>query len=93
MARRLICLLLVLMLVPAAALSGSMEFAQMTDAELIAIDDELSAVMVLRGLYAYVSLSGQKYHSKPTCSGMKKAMRVPVSDLEFCGYEPCKKCH
>lgn len=91
-ARRFCCFLVALALIAPVAAHAS-QFDGMTNAQLIAVDDELADVMIARGLYAYVSPSGGKYHTKPTCSNMKSTMRVPVDDLEACGYEPCKRCY
>lgn len=92
MFRRLLFLLVVLTLIPITALSSGAEYAQMTDAQLLEMDDELAVEMLSRGLCAYISISGKKYHTKPDCSGMEASMRVLVKDLERCGYEPCKRC-
>lgn len=86
------CLAIALVLIPFSGLSSGMEFAQMTDEQLLVLDDLLAEEMIARGLYVYVSLSGSKYHSKPTCSKMKAVMSVPMEDAEECGYEPCGKC-
>lgn len=93
MAKRFLCIMLVLSLLPLTAISSGMEYAQMTDAQLLEMDDELATEMLSRGLCAYISISGKKYHTKPDCSGMEASMRVLVNDLERCGYEPCKKCN
>lgn len=85
-------LALALVLIPFSGLSSGMEFAQMTDDQLLELDDLLAEEMIARGLYVYVSLSGSKYHTKPTCSKMKAVMSVPMEDAEDCGYEPCMKC-
>lgn len=92
MFRRILCILTVLTLIPIAALSSGLEFAQMTDEQLVEIDGLLAEEMVSRGLYVFVSKSGSKYHDDPDCSQMKASMSVPVDDAEACGYEPCKKC-
>lgn len=92
MAKRFLCIMLVLLLLPLPAISSGMEYAQMTDAQLLEMDDELATEMLSRGLCAYISISGKKYHTKPDCSGMEASMRVLVNDLERCGYEPCKRC-
>lgn len=93
MLRRILCTVLLVISLPVAAISSGMEYAQMTNEQLIALSDELADVLIQRGLSAYISISGKKYHAKPTCSGMDATMRVPVNDLIACGYEPCKKCH
>lgn len=92
-ARRFCCLLLAMALIAPGSLASDFDFAGMSNAQLIAIDDQLADIMISRGLYAYVSPSGKKYHTKPTCSNMQSTMRVPVADLEECGYEPCKRCY
>lgn len=93
MAKRFLCIMLVLSLLPLTAISSGMEYAQMTDTQLLEMDDALSAEMLSRGLCAYISIGGKKYHTKPDCSDMEASMRVLVNDLERCGYEPCKKCN
>lgn len=93
MARRILIILMLLSLLPVPAISSGMEYTQMTDAQLIEMDNALAEEMISRGLYAYISISGKKYHTKPDCSGMEATMRVPVEDLTLCGYEPCKRCH
>lgn len=45
------------------------------------------------GLFAFISQSGNKYHSKPNCSNMKSPTPITVQDAELQGYEPCKKCN
>lgn len=88
----IIYIVLLLAVFPSVAISSGMEFAQMTDAQLIEMDNALAEEMLSRGLCAYISISGKKYHTKPDCSGMEASMRVLVNDLEYCGYEPCKRC-
>lgn len=39
----------------------------------------------------YVDQSSKKYHSKPTCSGMKNAKGIPLSQAKK-KYTACKKC-
>lgn len=94
--RKTICVLAFIcmfVMLSSQAAASSVDYSQMTNAELLAMDDELADEMISRGLYAYISPSGKKYHTKPTCSSMKSTMRVPVDDLEACGYEPCKRCY
>lgn len=93
MARRILIILLLLSFLPLPAISSGMEYAQMTNQQLIEMDNALAEEMISRGLYAHISISGKKYHTKPDCSGMETSMRVPVEDLERCGYEPCKRCY
>lgn len=92
MIRRILCILLLLAMLPVTAISSGTDYAQMTDAQLLEMDDELATEMLSRGLCAYISIGGKKYHTKPDCSGMEASMRVLVKDLERCGYEPCKRC-
>lgn len=40
----------------------------------------------------WVSQSGSKYHSNPSCSGMTSATEIAISEAEADGYEPCQKC-
>lgn len=39
----------------------------------------------------YIDRSSKKYHSKPTCSGMKNAKSIPLSQAKK-KYTACKKC-
>lgn len=41
----------------------------------------------------WVSGSGAKYHSNPSCSNMSAPTEITISDAESRGYEPCKKCY
>lgn len=41
----------------------------------------------------WIPQSGSKYHSKPSCSGMKNPSQVIKEEAEDMGYEPCKRCH
>lgn len=36
---------------------------------------------------------GGKYHSRPSCSGMKNPKEVPISQATARGLTPCKRCH
>ena len=92
MIRRFCCILLVVLLLPALALSSAPDFVSMTDEQLMELNAELADELAARGLYVYVSLSGSKYHTNPTCSKMKASMGVSVADAEGCGYEPCGRC-
>lgn len=46
------------------------------------------------GEYVWKSVSGSKYHSNNTCSGMNpnKSVKVTLEEAENQGLEPCKKC-
>lgn len=85
-------LCLVLLLLPALALSSAPDFVSMTDEQLMELNAQLADELAVRGLFVYVSLSGSKYHTNPTCSKMKASMGVSVADAEGCGYEPCGRC-
>ncbi len=41
----------------------------------------------------WVSQSGSKYHSSPSCSGMKNPSQLSLSEAQSQGYTPCKRCH
>ncbi len=41
----------------------------------------------------WVSQSGSKYHSSPSCSGMKDPSQLSLSEAQSRGYTPCKRCH
>ena len=88
MGLRVLCVVLVLLLVPLPALSSAPDFVSMTDEQLMEMNAQLADELATRGLYVYVSLSGSKYHTNPTCSQMKESMGVSVADAEGCGYEP-----
>lgn len=93
MTRRILCILLLLAMLPVTAISSGMEYASMNSEQLLEINSALTDELIARGLSAYISISGKKYHCKADCSGMEATMRVPVEDLTLCGYEPCKRCH
>lgn len=46
-----------------------------------------------RGSGVWIPKSGTKYHSTPTCSGMKDPTQVAKEEAERRGYTPCKRCH
>ena len=41
----------------------------------------------------WVPQSGEKYHSKSTCSNMKNPSQISKSEAESKGYTPCSKCY
>lgn len=41
----------------------------------------------------WIPQSGSKYHSTPSCSGMKNPKKVTLSEAQRKGYTPCKRCH
>lgn len=41
----------------------------------------------------WIPNTGSKYHSNPGCSNMKNPTQVSISQAQFMGYEPCKKCY
>lgn len=43
--------------------------------------------------YVWIPKSGSKYHSTPSCSGMKDPTKVTKTDALNKGYTPCKRCH
>ena len=45
------------------------------------------------GDYVWIPNSGHKYHSKPSCSGMKNPSKVTKEEAIQRGFEPCKKCY
>lgn len=45
------------------------------------------------GDYVWIPNSGHKYHSKPSCSGMKNPSKVTKEEAIQMGFEPCKKCY
>lgn len=44
------------------------------------------------GQTVYVSKSGSKYHSNPSCSNMKNPHSMTVEEAQNKGLEACKKC-
>ena len=44
-------------------------------------------------IMVWISKTGSKYHSSPSCSGMKNPTRVTKSEAGTMGYIPCKRCH
>lgn len=45
------------------------------------------------GNTVWIPQSGSKYHSSPTCSGMKNPTKTSLSDALSRGYTACKRCH
>lgn len=45
------------------------------------------------GNVVWVSQSGTKYHSTPSCSGMKNPKELTLSQAQSKGYTPCKRCY
>ena len=43
-------------------------------------------------VYIASSGNGKKYHTRSTCSNMKGATALTVSQAKSRGYTPCKKC-
>lgn len=41
----------------------------------------------------WVSSTGKKYHSDPSCSNMKNPKEMTLKRAEYEGYSPCKNCH
>lgn len=41
----------------------------------------------------WITDSGSKYHSKPSCSNMKSPKEITLEEAQKEGYEPCKRCH
>lgn len=41
----------------------------------------------------WISQSGSKYHSDPSCSGIENPTEVTLSEAQDMGYEACKKCY
>ena len=41
----------------------------------------------------WISSSGNKYHSKSTCSGMKSPRQISLDEAIERGFTACKKCH
>ena len=45
------------------------------------------------GSTVWVSQTGSKYHSDPSCSGMKNPSQISRTEAEGKGYTPCKRCY
>lgn len=45
------------------------------------------------GPMVWISYSGNKYHSKSSCSGMKGAQKVTLKEAQQMGKTPCSKCY
>ena len=96
-----------LVLAPLHTFAATFDLSALTHDELIALQADLTAELSSRGLtlstdheastvlydpLVWVPKSGSKYHSKSTCSGMKKPRQVKLSEAVSCGFTPCKKC-
>ncbi len=92
--RRWVIVLIVAILIPTIAIGTSVVdyYADKTDDDLTAMFTSLTDEMRTRGLAAYISPSGGKYHKKPNCSSMDAALTVTVEEAAAAGFEPCKKC-
>lgn len=40
----------------------------------------------------WITSTGKKYHSRSTCSNMKKPQKISLSKAKSLGYSACKKC-
>lgn len=45
------------------------------------------------GEYVWIPKTGDRYHSKESCSGMKNPEYVSVEEAESRGFTPCDKCY
>lgn len=45
------------------------------------------------GSAVWISQTGSKYHSDPSCSGMKSPSQISLAEAESRGYTPCKRCY
>ena len=41
----------------------------------------------------YIPKSGKRYHSDPTCSGMKEPRKVSIKEAQDLGYTACGRCY
>ena len=55
-------------------------------------DDPAPAAGAETGGTVWIPQSGTKYHSIPSCSGMKDPVAVTKAEAERRGYTPCKRC-
>ncbi len=104
----LLVLLLLAAPICTQALSRYFDLSKLTNAELLQLQSDLEEEIEKRGLisstrststskaadivYVWVPKSGQKYHSKSTCSNMKNPKKVTLSEAKACGFTACKKC-
>lgn len=59
-----------------------------TQATSTALDDDDVIVETV-----WVVSSGEKYHSKPSCSNMNSPKRITLESAQRQGYTACKKCY
>lgn len=45
------------------------------------------------GGMVWIPQSGKRYHSNPSCSGMKNPKQVSLSEAQSKGYTACKRCY
>ena len=55
--------------------------------------DKITSARVVRQETVYKSKSGKVYHSYDSCSGMKTAKEMTLSDALRKGLTPCSHCH
>lgn len=56
--------------------------------------EEVTRKQAANGMTVYIASSGngEKYHSNPSCSRMKNATAITISEAQSLGYTPCAKC-
>lgn len=67
--------------------SQSSEASQSSSADSQGQDTEPAANEV------WISVTGKRYHSKSSCSGMKNPVKMTLSEAAAQGYTPCKRCY
>lgn len=68
------------------SVSGAVSKEDTKSASIIGSLADLAEPMV------WVPKSGEKYHSKSTCSNMKNPRQVKLSEAKACGFTACKRC-
>lgn len=71
--------------------TGDSSLASQADSEIM--DDAGSENEDEESFVWISSKGGKKYHSDPSCSGMKDAVQKSLEEAVTEGYEPCKKCY
>lgn len=65
--------------------------------DIATLEDEtpepLDSESVTRGSGVWIPKTGSRYHSTPTCSGMKDPTQVTKEEAQRRGYTPCKRCY
>lgn len=108
--RRMTAFFLVALLALAPTLAWALDwssfFSNLTDDELISLQEALANELTVRSLsdsasnekqttpesFVWIPKSGSKYHRNSSCPNMKDPTQVPLTEAIRLGYEPCKRC-